>query len=206
MFSKRPLSILTVIMLIAVLLFSSSSAFAHSGRTDSRGGHKDNKNKSGLGSYHYHCGGYPAHLHSGGVCPYSSKSSSSKKTTATKKPTPTATPVPTPIPTKFVDGIEIPCYDFPVAKGTKGSAIKDIQEALIYMGYLNDVADGIFGTKTENAIIAYCVAFNADLLTTVRDNITYESDAKMLEYDGYIDEQIYICIIKDYALLIEEAA
>lgn len=48
---------------------------AHGGRTDSRGGHKDNKNKSGLGSYHYHCGGYPAHLHPDGVCPYDSNSS-----------------------------------------------------------------------------------------------------------------------------------
>lgn len=48
------------------------SLFAHSGRIDSRGGHKDNKNKSGLGAYHYHCGEYPAHLHSNGVCPYSS--------------------------------------------------------------------------------------------------------------------------------------
>lgn len=47
---------------------------AHSGRTDSRGGHRDNKNKSGLGSYHYHCGGYPAHLHENGVCPYSNSS------------------------------------------------------------------------------------------------------------------------------------
>ena len=47
-------------------------AEAHSGRTDSHGGHKDNKNKSGLGSYHYHCGGYPAHLHPDGVCPYTS--------------------------------------------------------------------------------------------------------------------------------------
>ncbi|MEY8336729.1 YHYH domain-containing protein [Lachnospiraceae bacterium 62-35] len=46
------------------------TAEAHSGRTDSQGGHKDNKNKSGLGSYHYHCGGYPAHLHTNGVCPY----------------------------------------------------------------------------------------------------------------------------------------
>ncbi len=46
-------------------------AQAHSGRTDSQGGHRDNKNKSGLGSYHYHCGGYEAHLHPGGVCPYS---------------------------------------------------------------------------------------------------------------------------------------
>lgn len=43
---------------------------AHSGRTDSNGGHHDYKNKSGLGSYHYHCGGYPAHLHKNGVCPY----------------------------------------------------------------------------------------------------------------------------------------
>lgn len=46
--------------------------FAHSGRTDANGGHKDNKNKSGLGPYHYHCGGYPAHLHPNGVCPYTS--------------------------------------------------------------------------------------------------------------------------------------
>lgn len=53
------------------------TALAHSGRTDSRGGHKDNKNKSGLGFYHYHCGGNRAHLHDGGVCPYSSASASS---------------------------------------------------------------------------------------------------------------------------------
>lgn len=33
-------------------------AEAHSGRTDRYGGHRDNKNKSGLGSYHYHCGGF----------------------------------------------------------------------------------------------------------------------------------------------------
>lgn len=41
-------------------------------RTDSNGGHKDNNNKSGLGYYHYHCGGNPPHLHSNGSCPYSS--------------------------------------------------------------------------------------------------------------------------------------
>lgn len=45
-------------------------AEAHSGRTDRYGGHRDNKNKSGLGSYHYHCGGHPAHLHENGICPY----------------------------------------------------------------------------------------------------------------------------------------
>lgn len=56
-------------------------AQAHSGRTDSQGGHHDYKNKSGLGSYHYHHG-YPAHLHTGGVCPYENgnAASSSKQT------------------------------------------------------------------------------------------------------------------------------
>lgn len=51
-------------------------AQAHSGRTDSQGGHHDYKNKSGLGSYHYHHG-YPAHLHPNGVCPYENANASS---------------------------------------------------------------------------------------------------------------------------------
>ncbi len=68
------------ILLIALSVISIGiTTYAHSGKTDSSGGHKDNKNKSGLGSYHYHCGGHPAHLHTNGVCPYSS---SSKKTTS----------------------------------------------------------------------------------------------------------------------------
>ncbi len=54
-----------------MLLLFTPYAYAHSGRTDSNGGHKDNKNKSGLGSYHYHHG-YGPHLHPGGVCPYDS--------------------------------------------------------------------------------------------------------------------------------------
>ena len=49
-------------------------AEAHPGRTDANGGHRDNKNVSGLGSYHYHCGGHPAHLHPNGVCPYAGDS------------------------------------------------------------------------------------------------------------------------------------
>ena len=60
----------------------SGSTYGHSGRTDSNGGHKDNQNKSGLGSYHYHCGGHPAHLHTNGVCPYSSNSSSSSSSSS----------------------------------------------------------------------------------------------------------------------------
>ncbi|MCI8371977.1 MAG: Ig domain-containing protein [Lachnospiraceae bacterium] len=80
--------------IMLVLLFPMAS-FAHSGRTDSSGGHKDNKNKSGLGSYHYHCGGHPAHLHTNGVCPYSNNGGSSKSTVNTPAPTPVPTPVPT---------------------------------------------------------------------------------------------------------------
>ena len=57
---------------------------AHSGRTDSSGGHKDNKNASGLGSYHYHCGGYPAHLHTRGYCPYKDTFPTSVKVSAEK--------------------------------------------------------------------------------------------------------------------------
>ena len=52
-----------------ILLFS-VSIYAHPGRTDAYGGHKDKNNVSGLGPYHYHCGGYPAHLHANGICPY----------------------------------------------------------------------------------------------------------------------------------------
>ena len=54
--------------------------FAHSGRTDSKGGHRDNNNVSGLGSYHYHHG-YPAHLHPNGVCPYELTAGNSQDTT-----------------------------------------------------------------------------------------------------------------------------
>ncbi len=62
--------ILTIFLIVLLAICCAVTTFAHSGRTDGSGGHKDNKNKSGLGSYHYHCGGYPAHLHKGGYCPY----------------------------------------------------------------------------------------------------------------------------------------
>lgn len=62
---KRLLIFGTIICIILAPLSST-----HSGRTDSSGGHKDNKNKSGLGYYHYHHGMGP-HLHSKGLCPYS---------------------------------------------------------------------------------------------------------------------------------------
>ena len=68
---KRSIRILFLFILAITIIGSSTIyTFAHSGRTDSSGGHRDNKNKSGLGYYHYHCGGYPAHLHTNGYCKY----------------------------------------------------------------------------------------------------------------------------------------
>lgn len=66
-----------VVLASAIMIMAQSFVvYAHSGRTDSSGGHRDNKNKSGLGAYHYHCGGYPAHLHTNG-CPYTGGGASS---------------------------------------------------------------------------------------------------------------------------------
>ena len=62
----------TAFILLLTLLLS-MTAFAHSGRTDKHGGHRDKNNFSGLGSYHYHCGGHPAHLHTDSICPYAPK-------------------------------------------------------------------------------------------------------------------------------------
>lgn len=81
--------ILSILLIALSVISIGITTYAHSGKTDSSGGHKDNKNKSGLGSYHYHCGGHPAHLHTNGVCPYSSNSSnkSTKTTSSSSKGT-----------------------------------------------------------------------------------------------------------------------
>ena len=79
---KNKVKIVSILLIALSIILIGINAYAHSGRTDSSGGHKDNKNKSGLGSYHYHCGGHPAHLHTNGVCPYSSSMSSNKSSTS----------------------------------------------------------------------------------------------------------------------------
>ena len=78
MFAKR-----LVVFLVCILMLL-PIANAHSGRTDSSGGHKDNRNASGLGSYHYHHG-YGPHLHPGGVCPYTAIKTRSVKIEAPEK-------------------------------------------------------------------------------------------------------------------------
>lgn len=51
-----------IIAIIVSIYFSTCLVYAHGERTDA----------SGLGSYHYYCGGYQTHLHNGGICQYSS--------------------------------------------------------------------------------------------------------------------------------------
>lgn len=103
---KNKGKILSVLLIVLSLISIQINAYAHSGRTDSSGGHKDNKNKSGLGSYHYHCGGHAAHLHTNGVCPYSSSASSSKSSTSSSSSSKTTTTTTVPS-TIDVTGIQI---------------------------------------------------------------------------------------------------
>ena len=87
---RRVLKSLVVVVTILILICMSTITLAHGGRTDANGGHKDNQNKSGLGPYHYHCGGYPAHLHEGGVCPYTSVTVQTSSTSQTSTKTSTS--------------------------------------------------------------------------------------------------------------------
>lgn len=66
--SRRNAALLFFIFIVSFCV----SVSAHPGGVDQSGGHKDKKNVSGLGSYHYHCDGHPEHLHGpSGLCPYS---------------------------------------------------------------------------------------------------------------------------------------
>lgn len=48
-------------------------------------------------------------------------------------------------------------YDFTtLKKGSKGQAVKDLQQRLTDLGYLNDKVDGSFGTVTGIAVMSFC--------------------------------------------------
>lgn len=62
-------------------------------------------------------------------------------------PTPTAAPIDIPKPTKAPTRT--------LKKNFTGEDVKQLQQALIDLGYLNDAADGTFGTNTEEAVIRF---------------------------------------------------
>lgn len=55
-----------ILCIFLIFAFGGITAYAHSGQTDSNGGHFNRV----TGEYHYHHG-YPAHQHENGICPYS---------------------------------------------------------------------------------------------------------------------------------------
>lgn len=62
-------------------------------------------------------------------------------------PTPAAAPTDTPKPTKAPTRT--------LKKNFTGEDVKQLQQALIDLGYLNDAADGTFGKNTEEAVIRF---------------------------------------------------
>lgn len=150
----------------AMLVFSTApgTVQAHSGRTDASGGHHDNKNVSGLGSYHYHCGGNPAHLHNGGVCPYSSSATTADTSSTSAVSTTTSGGMGT---FKFSGGVaDVSSSTTSTTTTTSNSIqlkagssiaiskdlIKIVQDVLNQKGYDCGSVDGIAGDKTKNAI------------------------------------------------------
>lgn len=138
---------------------------AHPGRTDSSGGHYDNKNVSGLGSYHYHCGGNPAHLHNGGVCPYSS----SAATSDTSDSESSTIALSGGVRGKFAGGAAEVTPSLQTTTATTSASnsiqlnagssvtiskdiIKIVQDVLNQKGYDCGSVDGMAGDKTKNAI------------------------------------------------------
>lgn len=69
---KRKRIILLLLVIVLSVCFIPMSTSAHSGKTDSAGGHHD----TATGEYHYHHG-HPAHDHENGVCPYGDYDNSS---------------------------------------------------------------------------------------------------------------------------------
>ena len=73
-----------------------------------------------------------------------------KKVSKTKvKVTATPSPIPTLTPEENAGGYVI------LRLGSSGTEVRALQDALIELGFLRGTADGMFGTATENAVIAF---------------------------------------------------
>jgi len=54
-----------------------------------------------------------------------------------------------------IDGVKMKITaDIVLEKGDRNTSVQELQNKLKQLGYLNDTADGIFGTKTETAVKA----------------------------------------------------
>ncbi len=102
-----------------------------------------------------------------------SSSSSTTKSTSTSKSTTTTT-------SSVTSGFSTTGN---LKKGSSGTQVKYLQMNLIGLGYLNDVADGDFGTNTYNAVIKYQKAkgLSADGIAGSGTRSKIKSDVQALQ-------------------------
>lgn len=93
--------------------------------------------------------------------------------------TPTATLVPTPTPEPIC-----------LKKGSKGEEVKQLQEYLIQLGYLDGKIDGDFGNKTKAAVEAFQKAFSLEVSGIV-DNDDMEMILKAMDGLREIEAQYW---------------
>ena len=163
--------LVSALLAVFVLFAFSGLALSHSGRTDAQGGHRDNKNVSGLGYYHYHHG-YGPHLHPGGVCPYDTPSTTTQNTTTSK---------PKPIDYSYrvwVNGQRLSCPQAPYAKnGSIMVPMRAIFEALGATVDWNDANQKVTATK-GNRIIAFRLGSQVAIINGNNQKMTPTSTRK----------------------------
>ena len=144
---------------------------AHPGRTDASGGHKDNKNASGLGSYHYHCGDYPAHLHPDGVCPYAPGSVRTASVPVVQAPaTQTAAqPAAQPVVQQSFDSVIFNAAFYAMANPDIAQVTGTDPAALYQHFVTSGVAEGRQGAATFN--VQVYIANNPDLVALLGNNL-----------------------------------
>lgn len=81
-------------------------------------------------------------------------------TKPTEKPTPIVTSTPAPDNDNYGNGAppyNPSSYNFTgLKRGSKGQAVKDLQQRLTDLGYLNDKVDGEYGLSTAIAVMSFC--------------------------------------------------
>ena len=100
-------------------------------------------------------------------------SSSARNASVLAKSTPTPTPRPTATP-KVIEGYSTLEY------GDKGTAVTNLQKRLRELGYMKSKADGIYGDKTVEAVMAFEAAYGhieTGIATAEMQRYLYASDA-----------------------------
>lgn len=112
-----------------------------------------------------------------------------------KAVSPTVTPKPT---TSSGGGRTAPSYtpastDYKTLKpGNKGRAVRDLQQRLIDLGYLNGKADGSYGKKTTAAVRTFCEQNN---LSTDGSNASPQMQARLFSSSAKYYSEAYIPLV-----------